>query len=150
MDITNTLAEAGRPPVLPASVPAGVDGHGLGGPLVPALFDPVVHLSARRVELRNQLDVHLQALEVGEPHLSSHLAEEAQDHQQRQSIAAIRDILSFELQQVEHALARATQGLYGVCEDCAQPIAPRRLQVLPAVTLCVACQQRRESRARIQ
>jgi RNA polymerase-binding transcription factor DksA len=121
-----------------------------GETLPPAVFDPVVHLLARQSELRAQLEVHTHALELGEPHLSSHLAEEAQEHQQRQSIAAVRDILSFELQQVERALARAAQGAYGICEDCAQPIALRRLQVLPAVTLCVGCQQRHEARSRWQ
>ena len=120
-----------------------------GAALAPALFDPVVYLTARRSELQAQLDVHLHALEVGEPHLSSHLAEEAQEQQQRQSIAAVRDILQFELQQVEHALGRATQGAYGVCEDCGHAIAPRRLQVLPAVTLCVGCQQRHEGSTRL-
>ena len=126
---------------------AGQLGHDTAPP--PALFDPVVHLAARQAELRAQLEVHVHALELGEPYLSSHLAEEAQDHQQRQSIAAVRDILEFELHQVEHALARAAQGSYGVCEDCAQPIAPRRLQVLPAVTLCVGCQQRHEGRTHL-
>jgi DnaK suppressor protein len=47
-----------------------------------------------------------------------------------------------------HRLAEALElletGEYGVCEECGQAIAPARLEWLPEVRTCVACQQRRE------
>jgi DnaK suppressor protein len=40
---------------------------------------------------------------------------------------------------------RVRDGTYGICGDCGRPIPPRRLQVLPTATLCVQCQERRET-----
>jgi DnaK suppressor protein len=36
---------------------------------------------------------------------------------------------------------------YGLCLDCEEPIAARRLELMPWATLCPACQARREPRA---
>jgi DnaK suppressor protein len=44
--------------------------------------------------------------------------------------------------QVEHALERLEQGLYGICEDCGKEIAPERLEFKPEATRCVECQGR--------
>jgi DnaK suppressor protein len=108
--------------------------------------DPVALLDARRQELHEQLatlagDDH----EAAHPRFSNHLAEDAQDQQQFQGEVARRHILLSELRQVEHALMRATSGQYGICEDCGREIPPRRLHVIPAATLCVSCQGRRET-----
>ena len=45
-----------------------------------------------------------------------------------------------EMAQVEAALHRLESGIYGVCTDCAEPIAPSRLQVQPAAQRCAPCQ----------
>ncbi|REC58888.1 TraR/DksA family transcriptional regulator [Rhodosalinus sediminis] len=37
------------------------------------------------------------------------------------------------------ALARLEEGEYGYCEDCGEPIAPKRLDLDPAATRCVSC-----------
>lgn len=50
------------------------------------------------------------------------------------------------LSQNERALARITDGSYGVCESCGEPIGKARLQAFPRATLCVACKQREERR----
>ena len=50
------------------------------------------------------------------------------------------------LLQVEHALVRISDGSYGTCERCGQPIGKARLQVFPRATLCVNCKQREERR----
>ncbi len=43
------------------------------------------------------------------------------------------------------AQERLRDGTYGVCEACGRAIPHRRLQVLPTATLCVQCQERRET-----
>lgn len=43
------------------------------------------------------------------------------------------------------ALQKITDGSYGVCEECDEPIAPRRLDVLPFAKLCVRCQEQHEA-----
>jgi DnaK suppressor protein len=50
------------------------------------------------------------------------------------------------LTQNERALARISDGSYGVCESCGEPIGKARLQAFPRATLCVACKQREERR----
>ncbi|HEY3955478.1 MAG TPA: TraR/DksA C4-type zinc finger protein [Streptosporangiaceae bacterium] len=50
------------------------------------------------------------------------------------------------LSQNERALARISDGSYGVCESCGEPIGKARLQAFPRATLCVACKQREERR----
>lgn len=41
------------------------------------------------------------------------------------------------------ALRRVDEGEYGYCLACGEDILPRRLEIDPAVTLCVSCQDRR-------
>jgi DnaK suppressor protein len=115
-------------------------------PLATDASDPVALLDARRQELQEQLAALAgDDNEAAHPRFSNHLAEDAQDQQQFQGEVARRHILLSELRQVEHALTRAASGQYGVCEDCGREIPPRRLQIIPAATLCVACQARRET-----
>ncbi|HEY3479716.1 MAG TPA: TraR/DksA C4-type zinc finger protein [Streptomyces sp.] len=40
---------------------------------------------------------------------------------------------------VDQALERLDHGVYGQCRICGEPIAPERLQVLPAAVTCVRC-----------
>ena len=45
------------------------------------------------------------------------------------------------LREVEEALARVKDGTYGVCQECEEPISPKRLQALPWAKFCVRCQE---------
>jgi DnaK suppressor protein len=51
------------------------------------------------------------------------------------------------LQKIEAALARleADPEAFGDCEECGDAIPPRRLELMPWTTLCVACQGAREN-----
>lgn len=49
-----------------------------------------------------------------------------------------------ELRAVQAALKRLDEGRWGLCQDCEEPIDPRRLEVQPAALRCAACQARRE------
>jgi DnaK suppressor protein len=40
---------------------------------------------------------------------------------------------------------RVREGTYGLCRSCGSRIPQSRLQAVPTATLCVACQERRES-----
>lgn len=71
--------------------------------------------------------------------LGSHVAEEAVAlglvENKQQMIAEIND-----------ALKRLDQGVFGCCEACRQPIASDRLQALPYARYCVACARKFEGR----
>jgi RNA polymerase-binding transcription factor DksA len=121
-------------------------------PLPAEVAEPLRQLEERRAELRAQvwsIDQD-EDQETARPRFSNHLAEDAQDQQQRQSAAAMRQVMLQDLWQVEHALERAVSGNYGLCEDCSREIPPRRLQAMPAATLCVQCQGRREMKQAVQ
>jgi DnaK suppressor protein len=48
--------------------------------------------------------------------------------------------------QTQHALRRISDGSYGSCESCGQPIGKLRLQAFPRATQCVSCKQKAERR----
>ncbi len=50
------------------------------------------------------------------------------------------------LAQIDLVLARIAAGKYGICDNCGQPIAPERLEVMPSATLCIACQSKLEKK----
>jgi DnaK suppressor protein len=45
------------------------------------------------------------------------------------------------LREVEEALTRVREGSYGICQECEEPISPKRLQALPWAKFCVRCQE---------
>lgn len=50
------------------------------------------------------------------------------------------------LRQIDRALAKLVDAPedFGLCEECEEDIAPKRLAHVPYATLCVACQARRD------
>jgi len=49
------------------------------------------------------------------------------------------------LQAIEEALVRMEKGVYGICRDCGDPIAPARLNAIPWTRVCIACKQKQNS-----
>ena len=52
------------------------------------------------------------------------------------------------LQRIDRALLklRDAPAGYGLCEECEEPIAARRLQLMPQATLCAPCQSKADPR----
>lgn len=46
------------------------------------------------------------------------------------------------LRLIDAALTRFDRGDFGVCEECGEPISPKRLHVIPWAAFCIACQDR--------
>jgi DnaK suppressor protein len=53
------------------------------------------------------------------------------------------------LSKIDEALGRIDDGNYGNCEECEEPIEPKRLEARPVSTLCIACKERQEHREKI-
>ena len=51
-----------------------------------------------------------------------------------------------EASEVEAALARIEEGIYGLCEGCAGAIGRLRLRAIPEARLCVTCSAERRRR----
>jgi DnaK suppressor protein len=45
------------------------------------------------------------------------------------------------LTQIDAALKRIVDGDFGICLDCEEPIAPKRLAALPTARYCLHCQE---------
>lgn len=51
------------------------------------------------------------------------------------------------LRRIEAALKRIDDDDYGYCQECDEPIAPKRLEFDPTVTLCIDCASKAEKHA---
>ena len=49
------------------------------------------------------------------------------------------------LTQIDDAVRRIDNGVYGTCESCGEPIEQARLEALPYATLCMDCKRRAET-----
>jgi DnaK suppressor protein len=70
--------------------------------------------------------------------------DEIQASASREIGLATREMLVERVNCLSAALDRLNDGEYGVCVDCAEPISPARLHVMPEVQTCVRCQDRLE------
>src|SRR5262249_38130104 len=52
---------------------------------------------------------------------------------------ALLPLLREDLRQTQHALARASRGPYGVCEERHKPVSARQLELYPAAARCATC-----------
>ena len=48
------------------------------------------------------------------------------------------------LSKIDKALAKIDDGSFGVCEECDEPIHPKRLEARPETTLCIKCKEEQE------
>jgi DnaK suppressor protein len=53
------------------------------------------------------------------------------------------------LTKIDEALSRMEEGHFGTCQDCEEPIEPRRLEARPVSTLCISCKEKQEHREKI-
>jgi len=67
--------------------------------------------------------------------------DQAQDAQVRDMAVRNLDHSMNNLRRVELALRRLAGDEYGICEDCEQPIAAKRLYAVPWAHLCIHCQE---------
>ncbi|MFO0606884.1 MAG: TraR/DksA C4-type zinc finger protein [Polyangiales bacterium] len=50
----------------------------------------------------------------------------------------------FLLEKVEHALEKIEDGSFGLCEECGEEIAIKRLEARPETNLCIRCKEEQE------
>ena len=97
-------------------------------------------LEGERASLENQLN-ELGFGTLGEHGLEydANFADSSQVTAERGEAEALVNELRATLREVERALEKLDAGTYGVCERCGQPIAPARLEAMPAVSTCINC-----------
>jgi len=94
------------------------------------------------LETARRADAELDALRAAER--DPEFEEGAQTEHEAFTLSRLGETQRREIQQIDAAIARVDAGEYGVCRDCEQDIAPRRLAALPYALLCTECATRRE------
>jgi DnaK suppressor protein len=99
-------------------------------------------LEEERASLRQQL-ADLGFGEAGGLDYDPNFADSSQVTAERGEAEALAGKLKVTLSEVELALSKMDDGNYGACERCGQPIAPARLEAMPAARLCIDCASKR-------
>jgi|SRR5919204_2773684 DnaK suppressor protein len=68
----------------------------------------------------------------------------AQDVEDQELARLSASRLTERARRLRMALTRVSEGEYGVCSECGNPIPAKRLAAVPDATTCVACQDRLE------
>ncbi len=91
--------------------------------LSPKLFSPVDDVSADEVDIAQSLVLN-----------------------EMMERLSLRDKENFF--KINDALKRIEEGSFGLCEECEEPIAEKRLQAIPCCTTCISCAEQQERLAK--
>ncbi|MFZ6002664.1 MAG: TraR/DksA family transcriptional regulator [Actinomycetota bacterium] len=88
---------------------------------------------------RDHLAAQIHALEPGssDSQVDDNFADSGQVAAEQGENQALAAQLRSELEEVERALRKLDEGTYGRCEACGEPIAPARLEAMPAARFCI-------------
>lgn len=81
----------------------------------------------------------------GSAALSSHPADAGSDVAERDLTLNRISSESGTVHEIDEALQRLREGVYGLCEGCGKPIARARLEAIPYARLCMPCKVAEES-----
>ncbi len=70
---------------------------------------------------------------------SADWSEQAQERENDEVIDALGNEATVELQKINRALERLTEGDYGMCTACGENIVIGRLKAMPYTDLCIKC-----------
>jgi DnaK suppressor protein len=63
----------------------------------------------------------------------------------RNDIYRIRGRESRLIKKIKSSLKAIEDGIYGICQDCEEPISIERLKARPVTSYCISCKNRREA-----
>jgi DnaK suppressor protein len=79
-----------------------------------------------------------------DPARSSHMAESGTDACEEDFRLARMEAAGDEIFEIEAALGRIREGMYGSCEACGHAIPVHRLRAIPYARLCIPCKEAEE------
>ncbi|MCL4401819.1 MAG: TraR/DksA family transcriptional regulator [Acidobacteria bacterium] len=104
-------------------------------------------LKKKADELRRSMSAHTVAQLVSRQECPSDEGDLSQQSHE-EWIFLNRNTLDMKLlREVQDALVRIEHGTYGTCQECEEPISPKRLDAIPWAHYCVKCQERANQRA---
>jgi DnaK suppressor protein len=104
-------------------------------------FDPIRRdLEAHRDEIRGRIANLAKRPELGTAQgFGKRIGDGTVEAISRLTEIGVGTSLEVGLERTERALAKLDEGTYGLCDVCRKPIAPKRLQAMPDVVLCIEC-----------
>ncbi len=105
-------------------------------------------LSRRREELLNGSDCNLEGL-LEPDEISPDIVDQASRVHERNFAYRLCHRNNRHLREIERALRRIEEGLYGICEECGEDIAVKRLKARPTARYCIDCKTRLEKIERL-
>ena len=97
-------------------------------------------LEAHRDEIRGRIATLAKRPELGEAQgFGKRIGDGTVEAISRLTEIGVGTSLEVGLERTERALAKLDEGTYGQCDSCGKSIAPRRLQAMPDVVLCIEC-----------
>ena len=97
------------------------------------------------VEGIRQRDVSAQA--IGQNGIQD-IGDESVTISNRHLLMSLSESERGKLMEVDEALDRIENGTFGICEECGESIAMKRLEVVPDARYCIECQENLEKASR--
>ena len=108
-------------------------------------------------KIKNELLAKLSEVTGGASHREGLIAERSNDPMDQMQSRIDLDLAvtaintNFETKKaIETALDLLTAGDYGTCQDCGDPINPKRLQAIPWTALCIHCREAHDADRRMR
>lgn len=94
-------------------------------------------------ELRDEMTSRINAIDNDIRHreepVEKDFAEQVTQGENDEVLNALNNEAKAIVRQIDNALGCIREGTYGVCRNCGNPIAEKRLEAVPYVTLCIEC-----------
>ena len=114
------------------------------------LADLTEHLVETKAKLLEEIESELKAERESNKDEGMDTYDLASEERDREINFILSDRERVKIKQIDDALARLSDGSYGVCESCGLEIAEERLRAMPFTRLCRDCQQDQEREAKSQ
>lgn len=102
-------------------------------------------LKKELIKKEKELHARMEQLKIEASHhgnpISADFEEQAVEREGEDVIEEVGRVTQKELAEIKVALERIENGTYGVCGECGDPIALKRLEALPFVMYCTDCQE---------
>ncbi|MDH7500316.1 MAG: TraR/DksA family transcriptional regulator [candidate division NC10 bacterium] len=100
-------------------------------------------LEKRRELLKGVQTSSSSSMETGSDGIQD-IADQASSAYTKEFLLSVGDEERRVLKQIEIALQKIKEGIYGQCEACKSPISLKRLEAIPFAQLCISCKEKEE------
>lgn len=104
-------------------------------------------LQAREEIIGQMRQRDVSAQEIGQNGIQD-LGDESATISNRHLLMSLSENERTKLIEVDEALDRIKDGTFGICEECGEPIALKRLEVIPNARYCIQCMENLEKTSR--